>query len=172
MSRDVFPRLPEPITDIRYGEGWRLPMNGQEVVLFLAPPREPVMPTESVIESEPLELSTETPSNTKTESERKDRVEVTGRVGKTPELKQTAKGVAITKFPLAEHPDGKEGETVWHTIVSFKELAKNVSETVKKGDQVKVIGYRSQREYNGKTTAEINAVVVKPPKVAESKVDD
>jgi len=147
---------PVPIRDETYGSGWRLPVDGQEVILFFAPSLSREVP----------EPNTETTSNTKESSERKERIEVTGRVGRTPELKQTAKGVPITKFPLAEHPDGKEGETVWHTIVSFKTLAQKVSETVKKGDEVKVIGYRQERSYNNKTSVEINAVVVKPSKSA------
>ncbi len=92
------------------------------------------------------------------------RVELEGRVGRDPRVRETAKGVKIAKFPLAEHPDGQEGETVWYTIVAFKDLAQKVSETVRKGDQVKVIGYLNAHEHNDKSYPEINAVVVKPPK--------
>ncbi len=111
-----------------------------------------------------LRTNTETASNTKAEPERKVRVELSGRVGRDPRARETTRGVLIVKFPLAEHPDGHEDETTWHTIVSFKKRAQKVIETVHKGDQVKVIGYLSERAYNGKTIKEINAVVVKPPK--------
>lgn len=112
----------------------------------------------------PQESNIKTTTNTEPLTEKAKRVELAGRAGRDPVLRETAKGVKIAKFPLAEHPDGQEGETVWHTIVSFKDLAKKVSETVHKGDQLKVIGYRNERNYNGRTIEEINAVVVKPPK--------
>lgn len=102
--------------------------------------------------------------NTKPETEKAPRVEVEGRVGRDPILRESAKGVKIAMFPLAEHPDGDENETRWHTIVAFKERAEKVIDSVHKGDRVKVIGYVNEREHNGKTIQEINAVVVKPPK--------
>lgn len=115
-------------------------------------------------QSKPIETNIKTASNTKPETERGERVEIPGRVGRDPRLRETAKGVKIAKFPLAEHPEGDDGPTRWHTIVAFKELAQKVSETVKKGDELKVIGYRNEHEYNGKTYPEINAVVVRTPK--------
>jgi|GEM_PF-6457026 len=174
----------EPITDERYGAGVRIGFPTGEVTLFLAPHRPFEEPDDlgrliaasdrddhvidAVIaadQSKPEESNIKTQSNTEPPTEKAPRVEVEGRAGKDPVLRETAKGVKIAKFPLAEHPNGQEGETVWHTIVSFKDLAQKVSETVHKGDQVKVIGYRNEREHNGKTVQEINAVVVKPPKL-------
>ncbi len=116
---------------------------------------------------EPPKANTETTMDTKAETERKQRIEVTGRAGREPKIQETAKGTKIAKFPLAEHPEGDEGPTKWHTIVAFKDLAQKVSDTVKKGDEVKVIGYRNEREYNGKTIQEINAVVVKPKQTTQ-----
>ncbi len=86
--------------------------------------------------------NTETASNTKADTEKALRVEKEGRVGRDPLLRETTGGTLIAKFPLAEHPDGREG------------------------DQVKVIGYRNDRKYNGKMHQKINAVVVKPPKAS------
>jgi single-strand DNA-binding protein len=87
------------------------------------------------------------------------------RVGRDPRLRHTKTGVLIAKFPLAEHvssPEGGEEVTNWHTVVAFKALAQKVSEEIKKGDAVKVVGYLSERVYAGKSRTEINAVVVKP----------
>jgi hypothetical protein len=115
--------------------------------------------------------STEPAMNTEPTAEIKRRVELMGRAGRDPRMQETAKGIKIAKFPLGEHPEGDEGPTVWHTIVSFKERAQHVVDTVKKGDELKVIGYRSEREYKGKTIEEINAVVVKPTKGASEPTE-
>ncbi len=112
----------------------------------------------------PDESNSKTESNTKQEPEKAPRIEVEGRVGRDPRIRETAKGNLVAKFPIAEHPNGQDGETVWHTIVAFKQVAQNVSETVHKGDQVKVIGYVNAHEHDGKNYREINAVVIKPSK--------
>jgi hypothetical protein len=112
----------------------------------------------------PEESNIKTASNTKAETERGERVELSGRVGRDPRVRETAKGTLIAKFPLAEHPEGDENTTQWHTIVAFKERAAFVRDNVKKGQEVKVIGYTNDHEHDGKTYQEINAVVVKPPK--------
>lgn len=160
------PPTPEPIVDEKYGIGWQYAAQGMEVTLFMRPL--PTLLDGEVVDAEPVaeEALTEPPpsSNTEPPTEKGNRVEIPGRVGRDPRLNETAKGTLIAKFPLAEHPEGNEGETVWHTIVAFKDLARKVSETVHKGDEVKVIGYRQEREHNGKTQTEINAVAIRHPK--------
>ncbi len=56
-----------------------------------------------------------------------------------------------------------EAKTTWHQIIAFNELAKEVAETVKKGEECKVIGYKHERQDQDKTIAEIYAATVKPP---------
>lgn len=101
---------------------------------------------------------------TKAETKKAERVEIPGRVGRDPRTHETKTGTLIAKFPLAEHPDGDETQTIWHTIVSFRDQAAFVRDNVHKGQSLKVIGYRNEREYNGKTYEEINAVAIRLPK--------
>jgi single-stranded DNA-binding protein len=171
---DMSPLAPVvvPIADERYGAGVRINFPEIEVTLFARPPREEVIAGELVqVEEEiaadqdaPAISNIKTETNTESTTERQPRVEISGRVGRDPRVRETTQGTLIAKFPLAEHPEGLTGPTVWHTIVAFKERATFVRDNVRKGQEVKVIGYVNDHDHNGKTYQEINAVVVKPPK--------
>jgi Single-strand binding protein family len=77
------------------------------------------------------------------EDERGERLVFTGRIGRVPELKTTAKGRKLVRIPLAVH----EGEaTSWHTIVFFDELAERAATTLAKGELISVVGYKHVRE--------------------------
>lgn len=82
-----------------------------------------------------------------TEDERGERLVFTGRVGRVPELKTTAKGRRLVRIPLAVH-EGEE--TRWHTIVFFDDLAERAVATLAKGELVSVVGYRHVREIETK----------------------
>ena len=47
--------------------------------------------------------------------------------------------------------------------MAFNGLANLVAETVKKGEEYKVVGYRHERQDRGKTITEVYAATVKPP---------
>ena len=121
--------------------------------------------------AEPQQTAVDPSSNTKEETERKERVEITGRVGRDPRLTKTKGGTDVAKFSLAEHPNGNEGETVWHTIVSFKERAIKAAEEIKKGQTLTVIGYPNEYEYNGQPRREINAIVFRSPKSPQAPAE-
>jgi single-strand DNA-binding protein len=69
-----------------------------------------------------------------------------GNVGRDPELRYTASGVAVCDFSLAVNKsytkaDGERVErTVWLKVTCWRQLAEIVSQYVKKGRQVMVIG--------------------------------
>lgn len=68
-----------------------------------------------------------------------------GFVGKDPELKYNENGTGIASFSLAiSHSRKKDGEwvktTTWYNCTAFGQLAEQVSERIKKGQLVSVIG--------------------------------
>lgn len=119
-----------------------------------------------LVHAEPDDMAPAEPHglSPKTEQEKQERVALLGRAGRDARLQQTAKGVDIARFPLAVH-DEVEGAktTTWRTVVAFNALAREVAETVKKGNEYKVIGYKHERIDKDKTIEEIYAAVVKPP---------
>jgi len=108
----------------------------------------------------------QTATNTHPELNRGERIVVTGRAGRDPRLAETKGGIVVAKFPLGEHGLDASGTdvTIWHNVVGFRQKAQEIVETVKKGDTVKVAGYRHiTRGRDGRETAEIYAASVRPP---------
>jgi len=65
----------------------------------------------------------------------------------------------VSKFRLAID-NGKDKETMWLTIISFKKLAELVSSYVKKGALVLVSGRLSLRPYTDKQNVEKTAIEI------------
>jgi hypothetical protein len=131
-------------------------------------PFEPIEKTQATPEApvETPQIEQPVSSNTKEETEKQPRINVVGRAGRDPRVNKTKSGVLIAKFPLAEHVKDDEGNenTNWHNVVAFRERAQAVSETVKKGETYRVVGYVHEKEKpDGKIEREIVAVSVKPP---------
>ena len=102
----------------------------------------------------------------------------TGRVGIDPEQHTSPEGTLVTHFRLAVDA-GRDKETMWLTIVSFKKLAETVASYVKKGVLVLVSGRLSLRAYTDKqnvekTAVEIlaNDVIFLSPKAKEQEVQE
>jgi single-strand DNA-binding protein len=81
-----------------------------------------------------------------------NKVMLIGRLGRDPEMKQTANGMAITKFALATGRKVKKGdvyedETEWHNVVCFGKTAEFVERYLTKGRQVFVEGRNSTSSY-------------------------
>lgn len=120
----------------------------------------------SVPESEetPVEVEPSQESKPSKAQEAKERLALLGRVGATPSFRTTPKGTLVARFPLAVHE--AENKTTWHTILAFGERAEKLKESLEKGNQVEVIGYRHTREARTKdgrtkTVEEIYGVVFK-----------
>ncbi|MDO3380404.1 single-stranded DNA-binding protein [Geoalkalibacter halelectricus] len=83
-------------------------------------------------------------------------VRLIGNVGKEPDLRYTANGIAVASFSLAtsEKFKDKSGEiqekTEWHNIVVWRGLAENVGKNLDKGRQVYVGGKLQTRKYQDK----------------------
>jgi single-strand DNA-binding protein len=80
-----------------------------------------------------------------------NKVSLIGNLGKDPETKYTASGLAICSFSLATTEKIKgEATTEWHKIVSFGKLAEICGEYLTKGKQVYIEGKIQTREWEDK----------------------
>ncbi|MFI8391575.1 single-stranded DNA-binding protein [Streptomyces sp. NPDC085540] len=98
-----------------------------------------------------------------------ERVKLVGRIGRTPTVRETSGGKLVAKFPLAVHLE--DGTTKWHDVLAFNDRAAALSKRIEagelvKGNEIEVVGYRHEREYQArdgttKTAQEIYSVAVK-----------
>lgn len=73
---------------------------------------------------------------------------VTGRVGKTPELRYIPSGKEVTSFSLVRQPrrmnqqtqQWEDGDSTWYEVTMFGRLASNVVDSLEKGFEVTVVG--------------------------------
>jgi single-strand DNA-binding protein len=97
-------------------------------------------------------------------------ITIVGTVGGDPELKFTPSGAAVANFSVAvnhrrfdkQSNSWVEAGTDWHRITVWRQMAENVSESVRKGDRVLVAGRLASRSYqdrdgNNRTVWEITA---------------
>jgi len=66
---------------------------------------------------------------------------IIGNIGKPPDLRFTASGMAVAEFSVAttRGKDDKK-QTTWHTITAFGKTAENAAASLEKGNRVIVIG--------------------------------
>ncbi|MYB23241.1 MAG: single-stranded DNA-binding protein [Chloroflexi bacterium] len=78
-----------------------------------------------------------------------NRVELLGRVGADPELRQTQGGTAVVQLRLATDRRNGEGETQtdWHTVVCWAKQAEAVAKYVRTGERVYVSGRLQQQSW-------------------------
>ncbi len=82
-----------------------------------------------------------------------NRAELIGRLGRSPEMRYTAEGQAVTKFSLATDRPAKVGapqETDWHSVVCWGKLAEFCNQYLTKGRLVFVAGRITYRAWEGK----------------------
>ena len=84
----------------------------------------------------------------------RNRVQLIGRLGQDPEVKQTKNGRTLARFSLAttevyknSHGERQE-ETQWHPIVVWGERAETVSKYLRKGKEVALEGKLVHRTYD------------------------
>lgn len=84
-------------------------------------------------------------------------IRVRGRLGNDPELKTVgADNLELVTFSLAHTPRSKQngqwvdGETNWYRVAKFGRGAEAIANTVKKGDEVIVIGTLKMNNYTDK----------------------
>jgi single-strand DNA-binding protein len=80
-------------------------------------------------------------------------IQITGTLGKAPDLKYIASGRAVVSFTVAtnrrwkDRSDEWKEETVWHNVTAWGELGENAAASLDKGNRVMVAGRLSTRSY-------------------------
>ena len=89
-----------------------------------------------------------------------NKVILLGNVGKDPEIRTTAGGMAVASFSLATAERAKDQQgnwtdkTEWHNLVAFQRTAEIVRDYVKKGSQIYVEGKISTRSWDDKESGQ------------------
>jgi len=89
-----------------------------------------------------------------------NKVFLLGNVGKDPEIRATAGGLAVANFSLATADRAKDPQgnwtdkTEWHTLVALGRTAEIVRDYVKKGTQLYIEGKIQTRSWDDKTSGE------------------
>lgn len=91
----------------------------------------------------------------------------TGHLGADPELRFTPSGKAVANLRIActerkRTPSGEweDGTTTWLNVAVWGHLAETVTEHLRKGSLVHVVGRLSQREHEGKVYYDVTATEV------------
>jgi single-strand DNA-binding protein len=111
----------------------------------------------------------------------KNQVQLIGRLGANPEIKNLINGKKLARFSIAvsDAYTNKEGERIttvqWHNVVAWGPLASIVETTLVKGTQVTIDGRLSRRHYINAAGQKIDAteilltellILKKPDKIA------
>ena len=75
---------------------------------------------------------------------RQPRVVFAGRLGSDPRCRTTPREILVCTFPVAEQHEGVEQPT-WRTVVTFKNLAHTVQETLRRGMFAEFVAYEHQK---------------------------
>lgn len=82
-----------------------------------------------------------------------NRLVLVGRLGRSPEMRYTSEGQAVTHFSLAtDRPTkaGAERETDWHQVSCFGKVAEFAGQYLDRGRLVCVIGRITYRSWEGR----------------------
>lgn len=80
-----------------------------------------------------------------------NKVILKGRLGKDPEMKNTAVKFSIaTDEGYKDKSGNKVDKTAWHNIVAFGKLAEILEKYLHKGDEVVIVGKLDYNEHEGK----------------------
>lgn len=91
---------------------------------------------------------------------------IIGNLGRDPELRYTANGVAVCNAPVAVNgyyndPNGERKEnTEWFRLVAFDRQGENLATYATKGRQIMVKGRLQTRKYNDRNGIEQTAVEI------------
>ena len=83
----------------------------------------------------------------------KNNVQLSGNVGKAPEIRTLGTGKKLARFSIAtretytNHKGEKVTDTQWHNIVAWGKLAEMVEQKVPKGREIEIEGKLNSRSY-------------------------
>jgi single-strand DNA-binding protein len=87
----------------------------------------------------------------------KNNVQLTGNVGKAPEILTLSTGKKLAKFSLAtretytNYKGEKVTDTQWHSIVAWGPIAELVEKQVPRGKEIEISGKLNSRSYEDKS---------------------
>jgi single-strand DNA-binding protein len=90
-----------------------------------------------------------------------NQITIVGTLGKDPELRFSANGLAIANFSVATNYGKDEKKTTtWHYVTVFGEMGEHVAESLRKGSRVIVVGRldKSQYEKDGVTKESVSVI--------------
>lgn len=94
-------------------------------------------------------------------------VTIIGRLGADPEIRFTQNGTAVANFNIVSSKSKKrddggwdESETTWYRVDAWERLGENVTETLRKGDPVIVVGRLYMDTYQAKDGTERQSLKV------------
>jgi single-strand DNA-binding protein len=100
-------------------------------------------------------------------------IRVKGRVGNDPEIKfVTQEQLPLVTFSIAYTPRNKkggewvDGETMWFKVAMFGKKAEAIADSIKKGDEVLVLGSVKQSTFQGRDGVEKTALEITASEVA------
>lgn len=100
-------------------------------------------------------------------------IRVKGRVGSDPEIKfVTSDQLPLATFSVAYTPRTRkgsewvEGETMWFRVAHFGKKAEAIADSIKKGDEVLIIGTLKQSAYKGRDGVEKTALEITASEIA------
>jgi single-strand DNA-binding protein len=100
-------------------------------------------------------------------------IRVKGRVGNDPEIKfVTQEQLPLVTFSIAYTPRNKkggewvDGETMWFKVALFGKKAEAIADSIKKGDEVLVLGSVKQSTFQGRDGVEKTALEITASEVA------
>ena len=100
-------------------------------------------------------------------------IKVKGRVGSDPEIKfVTQDQLPLVTFSIAYTPRNKkggewvDGETMWFKVAMFGKKAEAIADSIKKGDEVLVLGSVKQTTFQGRDGSEKTALEITASEVA------
>ncbi|RCK77469.1 MAG: Single-stranded DNA-binding protein [Ignavibacteriae bacterium] len=85
-----------------------------------------------------------------------NKVMLIGNLGKDPELRYSANGLAVASFSIATNESTKDVDgnlqerTEWHNVIAFGKLAQICNDYLKKGQKVYIEGSIRTRSYDDK----------------------
>lgn len=98
-----------------------------------------------------------------------NRIQISGNVGREPELKYSQGAVAILKFSVADTSGRDEKKkTIWHNVTAFGDLAEHAAVSLGKGTRVVVEGKLTEDTYTNKEGVEVTRMNVLADDIALS----
>ena len=84
-----------------------------------------------------------------------NKVELDGRIGKEPQIRETKNGNYVASFTMATNEtfqtaSGWQENTTWHRIIMWNDVLETVKDQLKAGGRMHILGRLTNRSYEDK----------------------